>query len=229
LDTYPDTRITRLLISDSTILDVDAKHGHLFTDGSKDEIDWDDATHEKVWAVVRVFEEPLNRVFAKVAPTLEALSYLAYSAGPHGAYDEWADPRLEPLLQHNYPSLTQFNFPSRHLDGTYRILTEASYPPCTISDYSTHHLDGLCEVNHEASRFPSLTHLRTAGMFKSSTLTSTLGYVIDKFPRLTHLLNIYLSPMLGRCASFSQNYTLTLDGEPQADLHGTLSLMMISV
>ncbi|KAJ7800156.1 hypothetical protein B0H14DRAFT_2616452 [Mycena olivaceomarginata] len=168
LDTYPDTRITRLLISDSTILDVDAKHGHLFTDGSKDEIDWDKATHQKVWAVVRVFEEPLNRVFAKVAPTLEALSYLAYSAGPHGAYDEWADPRLEPLLQHNYPSLTQFNFPSRHprrdLSRPRRGLLPAVFS------------------------FPSLTHLRTAGMFKSSTLTSTLGYVIDKFPRLTHLL-----------------------------------------
>ncbi|KAJ7794984.1 hypothetical protein B0H14DRAFT_3556031 [Mycena olivaceomarginata] len=131
LDTYPDTRITRLLISDSTILDVDAKHGHLFTDESKDEIDWDDATHEKVWAVVRVFEEPLNRVFAKVALTLEALSYLAYSAGPHGAYDEWADPRLEPLLQHNYPSLTQFNFPSRHprrdLSHPHRGLLPAVY------------------------------------------------------------------------------------------------------
>jgi uncharacterized membrane protein YuzA (DUF378 family) len=192
LDTYPDTRITRLLISDSSIQDVDAKHDHLFTDGSKDEIDWDEATHQKVWAAVHDFEEPLNRVLSKAAPTLEALSYLAYiyyNAGLHGAiYPEWTDPRLEPLVQHNYPSLTQFDFPSHHLDGAYRVLTEAYYPPCEMADFTTHHLDNSCYVAHKASRFPSLTHLRTAGIFQSSTLASTLAYVIDEFPRLTHLL-----------------------------------------
>ncbi|KAJ7349886.1 hypothetical protein DFH08DRAFT_863286 [Mycena albidolilacea] len=192
LDTYPDTRITRLLISDSSIQDVDAKHDHLFTDESKDEIDWDEATHQKVWAAVHDFEEPLNRVLAKAAPTLEALSYLAYiyySAGLHGVtYPEWTDPRLKPLVQHNYPSLTQFDFPIHHLDGAYRVLTEAYYPPCEKADLTTHHLDNPCYVAHKASRFPSLTHLRTAGIFQSSTLASTLAYVIDKFPRLTHLL-----------------------------------------
>ncbi|KAJ7251645.1 hypothetical protein C8J57DRAFT_1665936 [Mycena rebaudengoi] len=191
LDTYPDTRITRLLMSDFTFQDVDAKHGHLFTDGSKDEIDWDEATHHKVWAAVHDFEEPLNRILAKAAPTLEALSYLAYiyySAELHGViYPEWTDPRLEPLVQHNYPSLTQFNFPSHHLDGAYRVLTEAYYPPCKRYDFPTHHLDP-CYVPDKASRFPSLTHLRTARIFKSSALASTLAYVIDEFPRLTHLL-----------------------------------------
>ncbi|KAJ6586109.1 hypothetical protein B0H19DRAFT_1250835 [Mycena capillaripes] len=137
LDTYPDTSTTRLLISDSTIQDVDAKHGHPFTDGSKDEIHWDKTTNTKV--------------LAAVAQTIEALSYLTYSAGPHRAYDEWADPRLEPLVQHNYPSLTQFNFPSRHLSGAYRVITEAYYPPRTISDYPTHHLDDLYEVDHKPS------------------------------------------------------------------------------
>ncbi|KAJ7808748.1 hypothetical protein B0H14DRAFT_2868972 [Mycena olivaceomarginata] len=168
LDTYPDTRITRLLISDSSIQDVDAKHDHLFTDGSKDEIDWDEATHQKVWAAVHDFEEPLNRVLSKAAPTLEALSYLAYiyyNAGLHGAiYPEWTDPRLEPLVQHNYPSLTQFDFPSHHLDGAYRVLTEAYYPPCEMAD------------------------LRPTTSTTPFTLASTLAYVIDEFPRLTHLL-----------------------------------------
>ncbi|KAJ7239088.1 hypothetical protein C8J57DRAFT_111538 [Mycena rebaudengoi] len=222
LDTYPDTRITRLLISDSTTQDVDAKHGHIFTDGSKDEIDWDKATYEKVWAAVRDFEEPLNRVLAKVAPTLEALSYLAYiyfSAGLYGPiYPEWTDPRLEPLVQHNYLSLTQFNFPSHHLDGAYRVLTEAYHPPCTISDFPTHHLDDLddlCDVAHEASRFPSLTHLRTAGIFESSTLASTLAYVVDKFPRLTHLLITDVGAM---CELPSDLYPIYPDQEEGEDV-----------
>ncbi|KAJ7231626.1 hypothetical protein C8J57DRAFT_1730085 [Mycena rebaudengoi] len=125
LDTYSDTRITRLLVSDSTVQDVDAEHGHLFTDAtSKEESEWDEGTHHRVWAAVHDFEEPLNRILAKAAPTLEALSFLAYisySARLHQVvYPEWTDPRLEPLVQHNYPSLTQLNFPrpGRHLDGT---------------------------------------------------------------------------------------------------------------
>jgi hypothetical protein len=78
--------------------------------------------HQKVWAAVHDFEEPLNRILAKAALTLEALSYLAYiyySAELHHEviYPEWTDPRLEPLVQHNYPSLTQFDFPSHYLDG----------------------------------------------------------------------------------------------------------------
>jgi hypothetical protein len=134
-------------------------------------------------------EEPLNRILAKAAPTLEALSYLAYIYySPEVTYPEWTDPRLEPLVQHNYPSLTQFNFPSHHLDGTYRVFTEVYYPPCERFDFPADHLYNPCYVPHPASRFPSLTHLRTAGNFKSSTLASTLAYVIDKFPRLTHLL-----------------------------------------
>ncbi|KAJ7832901.1 hypothetical protein B0H14DRAFT_2802334 [Mycena olivaceomarginata] len=163
LDTYPGT--TCLLISDSSIQDVDAKHDHLFTDGT---------------------------IESRSCQGLEALSYLAYiyySAGLHGAiYPEWIDPRLKPLVQHNYPSLTQFDFPIHHLDGAYRVLTEAYYPPCEKADFTTHHLDNPCYVAHKASRFPSLTHLRTAGILQSSTLASTLAYVIDKFPRLTHLL-----------------------------------------
>ncbi|KAJ7779927.1 hypothetical protein B0H16DRAFT_1500247 [Mycena metata] len=185
LDTYPDTRITRLLVSDSTAQDFDAKHGHLFTDGSQNELDSDQTTRMKVWAATRAFEEPLSRVFAKAAPILEALSFLAYihhKEGLYGAtYPEWTDPRLEPLVQHNYPLLTHFNFPSRrHLDGAYRVLTEAYYPPCPPA----------CDVADEASRFPALTHLRTAGNFESSTLPLILARDVDefKFPRLTHLL-----------------------------------------
>ncbi|KAJ7020894.1 hypothetical protein C8F04DRAFT_1274427 [Mycena alexandri] len=187
LDAYLDTRITRLLVSDSTVQDVDAEHAHLFTDAtSRDERNWDEATHHRVRAAVHDFEEPLNRILARAAPTLEALSYLAYisySAGLHqGTYPEWTDPRLEPLVQHNYPLLTQFSFPrpGRHLDGTYRVLTEAYSPPCE-------RMGDPCYARHEASRFPALTHLRTAGMFESSAFASTFAYVIDAFPRLTHV------------------------------------------
>ncbi|KAJ7779938.1 hypothetical protein B0H16DRAFT_728954 [Mycena metata] len=182
LDTYPDTRVTRLLMSDSTTQNLDAQHGHLFTDGSQNELDSDEATYRKMWDAVRALEEPLNRVFAKAAPTLEALSFLAYihyKEGLYGAtYPEWTDPRLEPLVQHNYPLLTHINFPSHHLDGAYRVLAEVYNPPCTYP----------CDVAREASRFPALTHLRTAGNFEGSTLPSILAHDVNKFPRLTHLL-----------------------------------------
>ncbi|KAJ7714760.1 hypothetical protein DFH07DRAFT_1068554 [Mycena maculata] len=194
LDTYPDTRITRLLVSDSTVQDVDGKHAHLFTDAtSEEESDWDEATHHRVWAAVHDFEQPLNRILAKAAPTLEALSYLAYisySADLHGPiYPEWTDPRLKPLVQHNYPSLTHLNFPrpGRHLDGTYRVFTEAYSPPCERSRVPNDHLNDPCYLLHEASRFPALTHLRTGGIFPSSTFAPTVAYVVDAFPRLTHV------------------------------------------
>ncbi|KAJ7215235.1 hypothetical protein C8J57DRAFT_1396821 [Mycena rebaudengoi] len=230
LDTYSDTRITRLLVSDTTVQDVDAEHGHLFTDAtSKEESEWDEGTHHRVWAAVHDFEEPLNRILAKAAPTLEALSFLAYisySARLHQVvYPEWTDPRLEPLVQHNYPSLTQLNFPrpGRHLDGTYRVLTEAYYPPC---EFRTHPRDDpACYAPHRASRFPALTHLRTAGNFESSTLASTLAYAIDAFPQLTYVLVTDVGAMCELPAELYPNPRRLIPGNLTVIAEPTLSAL----
>ncbi|KAJ6595024.1 hypothetical protein DFH09DRAFT_158079 [Mycena vulgaris] len=189
---HPETRITRLLMSDSTVQDMDTDYGYTSSASSSDfEVDnWGSRTrppltdeeedkeeeirhsnakvHLKLKRAVRDIEAPLKRVLDKAAPSLEALTYLAYISGSEsydrydGAIGERVDPRVTALLGRDYPSLTHFRFRNEHMDTAPSALQHPAH-------------------------FPAITHLHLANFYPHFA-TPTLASLLDDFPRLTHLL-----------------------------------------
>ncbi|KAJ7146610.1 hypothetical protein C8R44DRAFT_724360 [Mycena epipterygia] len=107
LDANPDTKITRLLLSDSTIQDLETE------------------AHPTDWETILNFNRavsdiavPLQRILDKAAPSLEALCYLAYMN--YTRIDELGDDaRIMALLWRSYPSLTQLTFRDNRMHGTH--------------------------------------------------------------------------------------------------------------
>ncbi|KAJ6589752.1 hypothetical protein B0H19DRAFT_1104623 [Mycena capillaripes] len=191
LESHPESKITRLLISDSTIRDVDTWHGYLsasfrFADSDYGLVERKDLTDEEqlrldhVWsnnaeANLRIrravcdIEVPLMRILDKAAPSLETLSFLTYISD--FSYDltcdgtrRTDDPRFAALLGYTYPSL-------QHL--TLRFPDNADW-----SEESAHPWV-------HASHFPSVTHLHIVP--PDYTGTPPLASLLDRFRRLTHL------------------------------------------
>ncbi|KAJ7090115.1 hypothetical protein C8R44DRAFT_751100 [Mycena epipterygia] len=187
LNGNPETKIARLLISDSTVQDVENGHGYLTGGDESREIDYwgsmkrpsltdeeEDRREERRFSnattalrlkrAVRDIEEPLQRVFDKAATTLEVLAYLMYINKPRDSsqYSDCTnerrdDPRIAALIGSDHSSLTQLTFRNSDIHGASRVL---AHPPI----------------------FSALTHLHVARQ-----MIDTLASLIN-FPRLTHLL-----------------------------------------
>ncbi|KAJ7146619.1 hypothetical protein C8R44DRAFT_864362 [Mycena epipterygia] len=150
LDANPDTKITHLLLSDSTVQDL--------------EIEVWPADLETTLNFNRVVSEiavPLQRVLDKAAPSLEALAYLTYIGYARINDSEWGDDaRIMALLRHSYPSLTQLSFRNSHMYGAARVLG----PPPQFPALTHLHFHKLDEVSRALESlladFPHLTHLR---------------------------------------------------------------------
>ncbi|KAJ6546248.1 hypothetical protein DFH09DRAFT_1087886 [Mycena vulgaris] len=176
LDAHASVLVTRLLISDTTVHDADARYGSSQIPWLEDDyLGWSAQTVEeerdqntkanvKAKGEARDIEAPLDRILDTATPLLEALSYVTY-------IPSWIDPEYEcgeltpsafhdvpvdVLLRRNYPSLKQLTFRNRYIDGAGPVL-------------------------NDRSRFPSITHLHLdKGYYRSLT------YVLEKFPLLTH-------------------------------------------
>ncbi|KAJ7090092.1 hypothetical protein C8R44DRAFT_957583, partial [Mycena epipterygia] len=181
LNDNPVTNITRLLISDSTVQDVENGHGYLPDGDGSGEIDYwgrverppltdeeEDRREERRFSItktmlrlkraVRDIEEPLQRVLDKAAPTLEVLAYTIYIDKPsdcsqysHYANGQQEDPRIVALVGRAYPFLTHLTFRNNDMHGASRVL---AHPPM----------------------FPALTHLHVA-----HHMIHTLASLLDNF------------------------------------------------
>ncbi|KAJ7470207.1 hypothetical protein B0H11DRAFT_2283448 [Mycena galericulata] len=183
---HPEIVVARLVISDSTAAEVDA--GYVCMDTSpeledayceekiivpvadeeeerRENIQHHDARVKLGRGAVRDIEGPLKQVFHRVAPSLEALSYLTHmpthSYDKPDGYDLRADhdSRIRAFLGRDYPSLKHLTFRNRLIDGA-------------------------TPVYDHYSRFPSITHLHLDNRMYNSP---TLYFLLRSFPRLTHL------------------------------------------
>ncbi|KAJ6595017.1 hypothetical protein DFH09DRAFT_1357789 [Mycena vulgaris] len=181
LTIHPETRIVRLLISDSTVQDVDTHYG--YTSSAHFEVDYwghrtrppltdeeEDRREEirhsnakvnlKLKRAVRDIEAPLKRVLDKVASSLEAFTYRTYISNPgNDSYDEYesdieerVDPRIAALLGRDYSRMDTASGAFRH--------------PARLSD---------------------ITYLQLANLYHHIA-TPTLASLLDDFPGLTRLL-----------------------------------------
>jgi hypothetical protein len=182
LDRHPEAAVTRLFVSDSTVAEVgyitptskleDDSQGFEKNGAVPDEpaergesMQHRDAKVEPGSGAVQDIEAPLQRIFEKVAPSLEALSYLTHmpthSYDQPDGYDLRADndPRIRVLLARDYPSLARLTFRNRLIDGATPV------------------------YDHQY-QFPSITHLHLDNRMYNSP---TLRFLHRSFPRLTHL------------------------------------------
>ncbi|KAJ7447818.1 hypothetical protein FB451DRAFT_1375519 [Mycena latifolia] len=189
---HPDTTITRLLISDSTVPDVNTGHGYVSSDVSDFDFDYrgskkrptltdeeedrlEDIRHNnakvslKLKRAMRDLEAPLKRVLDKAAPSLVAFTFLTYISNPGShSYD-------------GYPGAV-----GEHSDPRIKALLGRGYPSLTHFTFWNQHIDDASDVlKHHPSRFPGLTHLQIDHLYH--TLPS-LASLLDDFPTLTHLL-----------------------------------------
>ncbi|KAJ7907254.1 hypothetical protein B0H13DRAFT_1879764 [Mycena leptocephala] len=184
--------ITHLLVSDSTVQDVDTAHGYLSASFMWEESNWglvekkltaeeevrleevrrnNAETELRLRQAVCDTEAPLRLVLDKAAPTLETLSFLTHTSEFSSAIicngATGKDPRIAALLGSDYPSL-------HHL--TLR-LTELS------DDWE----DESARPLRYAPHFPVLTHFHTVILGYLGSPSPISSYLHD-FPSLTHLL-----------------------------------------
>ncbi|KAJ7481959.1 hypothetical protein FB451DRAFT_1171085 [Mycena latifolia] len=174
---YPDTKITRLLISDSTVQDMDTEYGYdnsIIWDEHWEPDKWPQLTgkedkREDIWhnnatvdlrfkRSMRNLEAPLKRVLDQAAPSLEALTYLAYIYA-HGIADHYATA----LLGRDYPPLTHLTFQKAHMSP------------------------GDSPILEHPSHFPAITHLHH-DVANHDYDSPTLTLLLHCFPNLTHVL-----------------------------------------
>ncbi|KAJ7119264.1 hypothetical protein C8R43DRAFT_87098 [Mycena crocata] len=200
LDTHPESTITHLLLSDSTVRDVDTRHGYAsFRDFVEENGDWvlraltseeeevkagairhNAEVEVKLRSVLRDIRAPLARVLERAAPSLETLSYLAYLEDPdlvdedEDEIDEsHDDPRISALLSYRYPALRRFTFRNNDMPRASSLFDDASrFPSITYLHLARQHLRALA-FNRE--HFPRLTHLRATGLVSSRQLPAELN------------------------------------------------------
>jgi hypothetical protein len=189
LATYPDTTVTRLFISDSTVQDVETDYGYIrsehdfedflgelggrsrpqLTDEEEDRRE--DVRHHntkvgfKLKRAARDIAAPLQRVLDMVAPSLQSFTYLTAISNPSSLYSsghigEHSDPRIAALFGRDYPCLT-------HLD------------------VRTRYGDDIPGVLQHPAHYPAITHLHVPIPYHAPP---TLASLLVNFPRLTHLL-----------------------------------------
>ncbi|KAJ7463639.1 hypothetical protein FB451DRAFT_1265094 [Mycena latifolia] len=189
---HPDTTITRLLISDSTVPDVDTGHGYISSDVSDFDFDYrgskkrptltdeeedrlEDIRHNnakvslKLKRAMRDLEAPLKRVLDKAAPSLVAFTFLTHISNPGSySYDSYSGAIGE------------------YADPRIKALLGRDYPSLTHFTFWNQHIDDASDVlKHRPSHFPALTHLHIAHLYYTSP---SLASLLDDFPTLTHLL-----------------------------------------
>jgi hypothetical protein len=211
LAAHPEATITHLLVSDSTIQDVDTAQGYLSASFMWEESDWGLAekkltaeeevkleevrqnnaeTELRLRQAVCSVEAPLRLVLDKAAPTLETLSFLTYTSEFSSALicdgvTAKKDPRVAALLDRDYPSL-------HHL--TLR-LTEL------FDDWEDQPSGPLRYAPH----FPALTHFHTVILgYLSSVLPVSL--YLHHFPSLSHFRVTGLTSWYRLPANLGRNY-----------------------
>ncbi|KAJ7134878.1 hypothetical protein C8R44DRAFT_977361 [Mycena epipterygia] len=170
LDFHPDTPVTRLLLADSTVRDLDSNFGvvtcggpepeGLLTDEQEDflaDLNYNNAKADRRRKrTIRDITAPLTRILERVGPSLESFSYLLYlSAG-----EEEEDRRLS-VLDRPFPSLRHFTFRNGG-DRPFSLMEFAPHAPVLS------HLHVVMEpvqslvALHDG--FPHLSHLRMTGL-----------------------------------------------------------------
>ncbi|KAJ7094115.1 hypothetical protein C8R44DRAFT_386372 [Mycena epipterygia] len=190
LDTNPNTKITHLLLSDSTVQDVEYEISLC-----------DDETTLRENRAVRDIAVSLQRVLDKAAPSLEALSFLAHLTYAR-VNEVQDDARILALLGRSYPFLTQLTFRNNHMHGATRILGHRPphFPALTHLHVVDQHkvpwtLESLL------ADYPYLTHLRISGSevnaeeFCSSTMLDHVKQAVLGIPPI----------------SIPENLTVTID------------------
>ncbi|KAJ7111088.1 hypothetical protein C8R44DRAFT_856793 [Mycena epipterygia] len=211
LAAHPGATITHLLVSDSTIHDVDTAHGYLSASFMWEEGDWglvekkltaeeevrleevrrnNAETEIRLRQAVCNTEAPLRLVLDMAAPTLETLSFLSYTSEFSSALicdgvTAKEDPRVATLLYRDYPSL-------HHL--TLR-LTELS------DDWEDQSSGPLRYAPH----FPALTHFHTVILGYLSSFSPVSSY-LHHFPNLTHLRVTGLTSWHRLPSNLARNY-----------------------
>lgn len=182
LDAHPEVNVTHLLISDSTVLERDTNYGYRTTNFSDDLYDdWipsrrqkelpltdeqedeiEDVRHHnaklelKLKRRVRDISGTTKRILDRVAPSLQALSYLTY-------LNQWRRDQLLSLLTRDYPRLSHLTLkqPSSldtrasDLQSFFLHLPALSHIHLVRSSYN-----GSPSLASFRQFFPSLTHVR---------------------------------------------------------------------
>ncbi|KAJ6607587.1 hypothetical protein B0H10DRAFT_2071086 [Mycena sp. CBHHK59/15] len=193
LDAHPETRVTRLLLSDSTVEDMDTGFGFipyrdhaLFESGygsrplrlltDEEEDHQEEIRHHNVkasfkrWRTIRDITAPLTRVLDHVSPSLEALSYVLFLQA-HLGEEDW---RMS-VLDRDFPSLQYLTLRSGgHRDEAdfFSLKKFASRAPgLTHLHVVREHIASLAALRDS---FPSLTDVRITGSTSMSGLPGEL-------------------------------------------------------
>ncbi|KAJ7282301.1 hypothetical protein C8J57DRAFT_44283 [Mycena rebaudengoi] len=174
LASHPGTQVTRLLLSDSTVYDLDTNYGILGSPddyllgelvplADEEEDREEDIRHHNAKVNIRQKRtrrdilEPISHILARAAPSLEALVYLEFICPLHSECGVGNHNQVVSVLDRDFPSLRYFTLRKPSSWGTQNSLGWLS------------------------TRAPQLTHLHVRGGFTS------LAEIRSTFPRLTHL------------------------------------------
>ncbi|KAJ7241851.1 hypothetical protein C8J57DRAFT_1558659 [Mycena rebaudengoi] len=211
LAAHPEATITHLLVSDSTIQDVDTAHRYLSASFMWEEDDWglvekkltteeeirlDEVRRNNAETELRLrqavcdTEAPLRLVLDKAAPTLETLSFLTYTSEFSSALicdgvTAKEDSRVATLLDRDYPSL-------HHLTLCLTALSD---------DWEDQSSGPLRYAPH----FPALTHFHTVFLGYPSSPSPVSSY-LHHFPSLTHSRVTGLTSWYRRPSNLVRNY-----------------------
>jgi hypothetical protein len=186
LDLHPEAHITRLLLADATVRDLDSNFGVItcgataysqqstrclgapawdgttpLSDEQEDfiaDLEYNNAKADRHRRrAIRDIAAPLARILERTAPSLESFSYLMYRSAGDGE-----DDRRLSVLDNDFPSLRFFTFRNGGWkDDTFSILQFAPHAPILS------HLHVVAEPIQSLAAlqqaFPHLTHLRITG------------------------------------------------------------------